>query len=520
MMSPPTQGRGLKCGEPAAELAGLIGLYARAEVQIVNELGRLRSLGLADYHAEAALNRIRRILLALEGETQRRAGPMIEAPFYADHPEARNRPEPAAKHRRAYEAANDLTAEQSDIVQRLTVNLIGQLAEARLTALATVEQAVLGRLESDVFRRVGLEQTALMEAAGRGAMKQLPEFVEALRRQGLTAFIDKAGRRWSLHGYAGMVLRTTSRQAEILSVLTADPEQDLFQISSHGTTCPLCAPYEGRVYSKSGQDPVFPPLSAAFGKVDPAGPDSLANSWLNIHPNCLHVLLPWTPAGRSPEEIQKIKDFSNPRKNPFSKDPRSQAQIEAYRKKEQARAQWLRDYRQWEKYRAALGDKIPKTFQTFQKHKRAGDGKYAGWLKEYRGAMKAAEELEKRKAIQYNEKQKEAARALILSAQFPKRINSGHQNKHIKSSGHYIPGRSYLYTDLKGAQALVDKYHGTGNPILDRKGNWAHKERILQNEPIGVYVDRETGKKIETNCFLIHYGKNGSHVVPAKEERE
>ncbi len=399
MMSPPTQGRGLKCGEPAAELAGLIGLYARAEVQIVNELGRLRSLGLADYHAEAALNRIRRILLALEGETQRRAGPMIEAPFYADHPEARNRPEPAAKHRRAYEAANDLTAEQSDIVQRLTVNLIGQLAEARLTALATVEQAVLGRLESDVFRRVGLEQTALMEAAGRGAMKQLPEFVEALRRQGLTAFIDKAGRRWSLHGYAGMVLRTTSRQAEILSVLTADPEQDLFQISSHGTTCPLCAPYEGRVYSKSGQDPDFPPLSAAFGKVDPAGPDSLANSWLNIHPNCLHVLLPWTPAGRSPEEIQKIKDFSNPRKNPFSKDPRSQAQIEAYRKKEQARAQWLRDYRQWEKYRAALGDKVPKTFQTFQKHKRAGDGKYAGWLKEYRKAV----ELAKYSQVRYHE---------------------------------------------------------------------------------------------------------------------
>jgi len=61
-----------------------------------------------------------------------------------------------------------------------------------------------------------------------------------------------------------MVSRSTSRQAEILSVITADPEQDLYQISAHGTTCALCAPYEGRVYSRSGKDPDFPPLSDAF----------------------------------------------------------------------------------------------------------------------------------------------------------------------------------------------------------------------------------------------------------------
>lgn len=48
------------------------------------------------------------------------------------------------------------------------------------------------------------------------------QFIEALRRKGVTAFVDKAGRRWSLHTYGSMVLRTTSRQAEVLSVLTRD----------------------------------------------------------------------------------------------------------------------------------------------------------------------------------------------------------------------------------------------------------------------------------------------------------
>lgn len=196
--------------------------------------------------------------------------------------------------------------------------------------------------------------------------------------------MDRAGRNWSLHTYASMATRTASRQAEVLAVLTADPEHDLYKISSHGTTCALCAPYEGRVYSKSGTDPVFPPLAAAFGKIDPAGADDLANTWLNIHPNCLHVLMPWTPAGRSEKEIREIQDFSNPRKNPFAVDPRSKKQIEAYRKKEKARAKWLDDYRQYERYRVTIPDDTPKTFNTFLKHKLAGDGKYKEWERLYR----------------------------------------------------------------------------------------------------------------------------------------
>ena len=167
-------------------------------------------------------------------------------------------------------------------------------------------------------------------------------------------------------------------------MLTADEGHDLYRISSHGTTCALCAPYEGRVYSKSGTNSDFPPLAAAFGKVDVNGPDTLANTWLNIHPGCLHSIYPWTPAGRSEEEIRKIKNFSNPRKNPFTRDPRSQKQIDAYREKEAARAKWLREYRTWQRYRMTVGDPIPKTFATFQKHKAADAEKYKTWQRLYR----------------------------------------------------------------------------------------------------------------------------------------
>lgn len=370
---------------PNAELARLIRIYLKAESDIINEIGRLRSQGLVDYHAVAALERVQKILRQMEDDSWTYVPRMIEAQFYVHHPAVRAIPgESIEKHRAAYLNAQTLTSTQTDIVQRLTMNMMGQITAGSMTVMATLQSALLGRIKPDVYRAVGLEQVAAQQAVGKGINQSVPSFVEALRREGVTAFTDKAGRNWSLHTYATMVSRTTSRQAEILSVVTQDPEHDLYQISAHGTTCALCAPYEGRVYSRGGTDPRFPPLSDAFGKIDPAGPDDLTNSYLNIHPNCLHVLRPWTEAGRTPEELERIWRFSDPATNPYSRDPRTKAQIEAYRKKEQDRARWLNDYHQWERYRMALGDKVPKTFATFQKHKLADDEKYRGWLNNYR----------------------------------------------------------------------------------------------------------------------------------------
>lgn len=371
------------------ELDKLISIYLKAETDIINEIARLRSQGLIDYHAVAALERVQAILNKMQTDSWEYIPRMIEKMFYVRVPEARKKldvPETPVKHFMGYVNATTLTSTQTDIVQKLALNLATELSDASVVAMSSLENALIGRRENDVFRRVGLELVANMQATGRSTAATVPEFVKILQREGVTAFVDKAGRNWSLHTYASMVTRTTSRQAEVLAVLTADPEHDLYKISSHGTTCVLCAPYEGRVYSKSGTDPDFPPLAAAFGKIDPAGADDLSNTWLNIHPNCLHVLMPWTAAGRTPEEIQKIKDFSNPRKNPFTVDPRSQKQIEAYRDKEKARTKWLDDYRQFERYRVTIPDDTPKTFNTFLKHKLADDEKYQNWMKLYREA--------------------------------------------------------------------------------------------------------------------------------------
>lgn len=364
-----------------AELEKLREAFLRAETDIINEIGRLRTLGNIDYHAVAALERVQTILNKLQGDCFEYVPAMIEKQFYVRVPEARRIAESVEKHISGYGNASTLTSTQYSVIDTLVAQLMGEIIEAETTVMSTLRNALIGRPEDDVFRQVGLRTVIRAKAAGRAA--NINQFVVDMMREGVTAFVDKAGRNWSLYTYGNMACRTTSRQAEIMAVLTADPEQDLYMISKHGTTCPLCAPYEGRVYSKSGNDPDFPPLASAFGKIDPNGPDELTNTYLNIHPNCLHVLLPWTSAGRTPEEIKKIKNFSNPAKNPFSVDPRTKKQIEAYRKKERARAKWLNDYRQWERYKTALGDNIPKTFDTFVRHKRLNDERYKQWKRKY-----------------------------------------------------------------------------------------------------------------------------------------
>ena len=190
-----------------------------------------------------------------------------------------------------------------------------------------------------------------------------------------------------------MATRTTGRQAQVAAALTAD-DWDLWEIVKIGSTCPLCSAYEGRVYSKSGTDPDYPPLAMAFGKIDPAGSNDLSNTWLNLHPNCLHSLIRYTTAGKTENQIERMKEFSSFEKRPADVDYRSKKQIEAYRNKEAERARYRADVKQFEKYKAAGVENMPVRFETFEKHKRAGDDVYKGWESKFRGLNSQAKRIE------------------------------------------------------------------------------------------------------------------------------
>lgn len=334
-------------------------LFLRTERKIVNEITRKRTAGYVDYAEVAALERVQETLQGMQNECWEYVPDMIEKIFYRA----------TKKDAAGYRNARVLTAPQLAAVDQLANNLLGEIAEASETAYKTVQGFyTIGRLENDPFRATALRVISGQEASGIGWAQTSAQMVREFQNQGITAFEDKAGRRWTLSSYCNMCARTTARQAEVAAILTAD-DYDLWQIVKIGSTCPVCAPLEGRVYSKSGTSPDYPPLSLAFGKVDPAGPESLDNTYLNIHPNCLHSLVKYTTIGKSETQIQKDKDFSDPRKNPITRDPRTKKQIKAYEEKERNRRKLMADIRQHKEYRAALGNEIPKDFDKFREMK-------------------------------------------------------------------------------------------------------------------------------------------------------
>lgn len=155
------------------------------------------------------------------------------------------------------------------------------------------------------------------------------------------------------------------------------------------------------------------------------------------------------------------------------------------------------DAKQYEKYKEVIGKKAGKSLADFQEIK-----------------YNKPEEWEDIHIRYKDTKLKEK----IRSDSTNKTIHPGKQGKHIPGHNNYKEGRSYLTITEQQAQELVNQYAGTGKIIRDRNGKYTGKERIMTKKKIGVCKDLE-GNEVPTRSFIIHYSKDGVHIVPAGESK-
>jgi Phage minor capsid protein 2 len=112
--------------------------------------------------------------------------------------------------------------------------------------------------------------------------------------------INKNGKEihYDVKKYAELVTRTKMQDANSQAVLdtAAGIDADLVQFSSHNTRCPVCAPYEGQIYSLSGKDKDFPRI-----------PDISP-----LHVNCMHSMtIVFKDALQIEGSLDKYIAFSN-----------------------------------------------------------------------------------------------------------------------------------------------------------------------------------------------------------------
>lgn len=122
------------------------------------------------------------------------------------------------------------------------------LAEELTDKLTSTHPQILRRSD-DIYRRVISEA---VNAEVTGIQTRLQATQQALNKfadQGITSFIDKKGRNWSMEAYSEMATRTGLVRANLAGTLDRmnELEYDLVIVSEHPEECPLCRPWEYQI---------------------------------------------------------------------------------------------------------------------------------------------------------------------------------------------------------------------------------------------------------------------------------
>ncbi|WP_077623833.1 phage minor capsid protein [Sediminibacillus massiliensis] len=132
---------------------------------------------------------------------------------------------------------------------------------------------IINRTTGEVLAGVSTPQEALRKTASEWAEKGMP-------------VLEKSnGARMYTEGYVSMITRSMSNNIanDMQDARMDEYGNDLVEVSSHSGARPKCAPYQGRIYSRSGNHPKYPALaSTSIGE-----PDGL----FGVH--CGHIKYPF-----------------------------------------------------------------------------------------------------------------------------------------------------------------------------------------------------------------------------------
>lgn len=158
-----------------------------------------------------------------------------------------------------------------------------------------------------IYRDTADGRQSALDVMGKGAAKAVSgqmslqeatrKTIRELAQKGIPAFVDKRGREWSPEAYVMMDMRSTLGN-------TARAAQDarcdqyginLIEVSSHMGARPLCAPYQGRIFSRDGSKGVT--TDGAGGKIyyTPLSETSYGQPAGLFGINCGHIQYPFAP---------------------------------------------------------------------------------------------------------------------------------------------------------------------------------------------------------------------------------
>ncbi|MGX1631253.1 phage minor capsid protein [Streptomyces albidoflavus] len=283
--------------EPLAERTR--DLYAGAEERLLGIIARQLAAGLeAPGWVEAKLAAVQQVRRASQAVVDE-LGKATRLDVFDAVAEAYN-----VGHRAAVAELGALSEDAGRLVDdRLPqAQAVDRLAQEAVDVVTATHRSIL-RAVVDTFRAV-VSSVAATPLLGTGTRRQATQ--DALRQfadAGIRAFVDQAGRRWSLPSYAEMAVRTATARAatEAHTRTLTEHGVDLVVVSNSPRECPLCRPWERTLLTIGG--PAGPRTVEVEHAVEDgrtvrvrvAGSLDEARAAGLQHPNCRHSVSAYTP---------------------------------------------------------------------------------------------------------------------------------------------------------------------------------------------------------------------------------
>jgi vacuolar-type H+-ATPase subunit H len=345
------------------EIEKLIEVYRKARQEILRTIAEKEAKGNVTWFKKTMLEQVEKQLARLDQQAKEWAESVIPQAYQAGLENVNSSLGKLILD--ADTTQSNFAQLHTEAITALVLDTLDDLHEANTHTRNNIRQVVNRAVDNAVLQKIAQGQTV------RECKKAI---ISDLLAKGIEGVEGKSGRVMTLDAYAGLVARGRTREATNMATvnqLTA-LGRDLVKLSSHKTACPICAVLQGRVFSISGKDPRYPPLSMAF-----SGPYS------NIHPNCSHVLEPYIE--ELADDPEGDREFSN---RPLNVDDRSRKEIDRYNEMRKKKQRLRDDRRQWERYTLALPDGTPKNFATFSRWKRENSDKWQSLQADYKKALR------------------------------------------------------------------------------------------------------------------------------------
>jgi Phage minor capsid protein 2 len=332
----------------------LIKLYEEAGFRLI-ELIRTLEDGVSRQRKQILLNQVYQIIANLSDDAANLAKEIIEESYKQGSNDA------------VKELAEQTLKSKEEISTTLSTVIHTQAVQETLDEVFYRILECNDNMSADAKNRIEeitrqANQRSLIEGVSRRQATK-DATAELLKTQ-ITGIVAKNGAVIPADKYMANVIQYHQRKAHVEGSINRIIEngEDLIYVNSVGITCGICAVYQGRVYSISGNDSRFP-------KLDKRPP---------YHSHCVHSTSAWIEDYQSTRDVKKALTDSN---RPFT-DNRTTANQRKYEEIQREKSYKNETRKQWIRYKARMPE-LP-SLRVFASHKARNTQKYQEWLEDFR----------------------------------------------------------------------------------------------------------------------------------------